>query len=54
MTDARVVTRRCCRCRDWPQEIRLPRTEGQAPPPDGATASADVVKVDQPLRRTMP
>ncbi len=42
------------RCRDWPQEIRLPRTEAQAPPPDGATASADVVKVDQPLRRTMP
>ncbi|CAG9183024.1 hypothetical protein LMG23994_05044 [Cupriavidus pinatubonensis] len=42
------------RCRDWPQEIRLPRNEAQAPAPEGATASADVLKVDQPLRRTMP
>ncbi|CAG2145590.1 hypothetical protein LMG31506_03216 [Cupriavidus yeoncheonensis] len=42
------------RCRDWSQEIHLPRSEAQAPPPEGATASADVVKIDQPLRRTMP
>ncbi|MGX6564754.1 transglycosylase domain-containing protein [Cupriavidus necator] len=46
------------RCRDRSQEIRLPRATVAAPPPDAAGvtegADVDVVKVDQPLPRTMP